>query len=473
VIWPLSEVAALVLNRSLHWSERESALEEGWLLADLEQRFGYGLEELARQFDRSVSWVSRRLALVELLPNSVQQQVRAGEIPAQVAMKYLVPVARVSLDDCQQMAAAFARCKFTSRQARQLYAAWREASPQIRQRLLEQAHLFLKLQREVEPQLATPSPLEELSRDLEMIVAITHRPEQRKELARKAARARWARVKKKAKRRTKTHGEQRRTSFGVSTRRVLRTLERHTNRSYVEKHPLRTTLGGTLQGDETIPGIPTDPVSVCVRNDAAASHIIGDSECDLEDFGNERVSEAFARKSAVYRKSCQQNQRQFVWRKAAHIFLWEGVPWHTCRRESEISNHAERRPFVDRHVSHTNGAFLLIRPCVALQIIVERLVATVERLDFVVLFETTDENGHSASHCPDEGFGRMGGFSRCEVGKALQFARRPGNFHAREHDLWRDAFEPRQHQFLARARFGFTKNAMTALSFPYCPAEQC
>src|SRR5206468_8239321 len=87
--------------------------------------------------------------------------------------------------------------------------------------------------------------------------------------------------------------------------------------------------------------------------------------------------------------------------------------------------------------------------------------------------ETTDENRHSASHCPDEGFRRMGGFSRCEIGKALQFARRPGNFHAREHDLWRDAFEPRQHQFLARARFSFTKNAMAALSFPYCPTEQC
>jgi ParB family transcriptional regulator, chromosome partitioning protein len=151
VIWPLSEVAALVLDRSLRWSERESALEEGWLLAELEQHFGYGLEELARVFDRSLSWVSRRLALVELLPDSVQEQVRAGQISAQVAMKCLVPVARVSLDHCQQMAAAFARYKFSSRQASQLYAAWREASPELRQRLLEQPQLFFKLQREAEP----------------------------------------------------------------------------------------------------------------------------------------------------------------------------------------------------------------------------------------------------------------------------------------------------------------------------------
>jgi len=41
-----------------------------------------------------VSWVSRRLALVEVLPEAIQQQVREGKIPAQVALKFLVPVAR-------------------------------------------------------------------------------------------------------------------------------------------------------------------------------------------------------------------------------------------------------------------------------------------------------------------------------------------------------------------------------------------
>src|SRR5271157_5224062 len=92
VVWPLSEVEALFLDRSLRWSEQETALEQGWLLAELEQRYGYGQEELARRFDRSKSWVSRRLALVELLPQSVQQQVRSGTITAHVAMKYLVPV---------------------------------------------------------------------------------------------------------------------------------------------------------------------------------------------------------------------------------------------------------------------------------------------------------------------------------------------------------------------------------------------
>ncbi len=178
VIWAMTEAEALILERSSRWSKRESALEEGWLLADLQQRFGYGLEELARQFDRSVSWVSRRLALVELLPQSVQQQVRTGEISSQVAVKYLLPVARSSLQDCRQMAAAFAGGKFSTRQAGQLYTAWRQASPQIRQRILEQPQLFLKAQGEAKLQPADHS-IQQVLEDLEMIAALARRANQR------------------------------------------------------------------------------------------------------------------------------------------------------------------------------------------------------------------------------------------------------------------------------------------------------
>ena len=178
VVWDMSEAEALVLDRSLRWSRGESALEAGWLLAELEQRFGYGREELARRFDRSVSWVSRRLALVELLPATVQQQVRCGDIAAQVAMKYLVPVARCSVEQCQQMAAALARYRFTSRQAEQLYVAWRGAAPKLRQRILEQPQLFLKAQAQVEPQPGE-DPIAEVLRDLEMIAAIARRANRR------------------------------------------------------------------------------------------------------------------------------------------------------------------------------------------------------------------------------------------------------------------------------------------------------
>ena len=173
VIWPMSEAAAVLLDRSMRLSEQESALEVGWLLAELEQRFGYSLDELARRFDRSVSWVSRRLALVEVLPEAIQQQVREGRVLAQVALKCLVPVARQSLDDCQRMAAIFAEHHCDIRAASQLYAAWRQGSPAIRKRILDAPELFFKAQRqEGKPTASADTALE---RDLEMAAAILHR----------------------------------------------------------------------------------------------------------------------------------------------------------------------------------------------------------------------------------------------------------------------------------------------------------
>ena len=53
-VWAMSEADALLLSMSLRSGPQESALEQGWLLAEMEQRFGYSLDELARRFDRSV-----------------------------------------------------------------------------------------------------------------------------------------------------------------------------------------------------------------------------------------------------------------------------------------------------------------------------------------------------------------------------------------------------------------------------------
>lgn len=178
VVWPMSEAAAVLLERSLRFSEHETALEVGWLLAELERRFSYSLDELARRFDRSVSWVSRRLALVEVLPEAIQQQVREGKILAQVALRFLVPAARQSLGDCQRMAAIFAEHHSDTRESGQLYAAWRNGSPAIRKRILDAPDLFFKTQRQAQDK-APPGTGAELLRDLEMVVAIMNRAHRR------------------------------------------------------------------------------------------------------------------------------------------------------------------------------------------------------------------------------------------------------------------------------------------------------
>jgi len=180
-VWGMSEAEALLLDRTLRLSQQETALEQGWLLLEMEQRYGYSIQDLARRFDRSTTWVARRLALVELLPEAIQQQVREGTIAAQLAMKYLIPVARISVEDCERMAAAFARHRWNTRQAGQLYAAWREGSRLVRERILAAPELFLKTQRQ--PPAAAITEAAALERDLETVSASVQRASRRLNVA--------------------------------------------------------------------------------------------------------------------------------------------------------------------------------------------------------------------------------------------------------------------------------------------------
>lgn len=175
-VWDMDETEALVLDRSLRTAEGETALEQGWLLTELHRGFGLGLDDLARRFDRSVSWVSRRLALVRELPDSVQQRVRRGEIGAHTAMKYLVPMARAKRDDCERLAETIAWHKFTTQEVGVLYVAWRTGLPGIRQRVLEDPKLFLRARcelEEVEPVAFRAA--EELIQNLDIAGAIARR----------------------------------------------------------------------------------------------------------------------------------------------------------------------------------------------------------------------------------------------------------------------------------------------------------
>src|SRR5690606_1241530 len=78
--WDLPEQEALLLGRLMRSGEGESALEQAWLLRELQERFALTLDELACRFGRSPSWVSRRLGLSRELPDAIQQLVRQGKL---------------------------------------------------------------------------------------------------------------------------------------------------------------------------------------------------------------------------------------------------------------------------------------------------------------------------------------------------------------------------------------------------------
>jgi ParB/RepB/Spo0J family partition protein len=175
--WPLEESEALVVDRLMGTGPTDSALEQGWLLRELHGRFELSREELARRFDRSASWVSRRLGLVRELPESIQQRVRAGELGPHAAMKYLLPVARANGEDAVRFAAAIAGKRLSTRQVGELYLGYRSRSPETRELVLSDPLLFLRAREESRrPPAAVPlAPAEQLLREFDLLGSIARR----------------------------------------------------------------------------------------------------------------------------------------------------------------------------------------------------------------------------------------------------------------------------------------------------------
>jgi ParB family transcriptional regulator, chromosome partitioning protein len=172
VVWPCSETEALIQHHQLAGSAK-GLVEEAWLLAHLRQA-GLGPDELARRFARSRSWVSRRLALVTALPRLIEDKVRAGMIPAQAAMKSLVPLARANKRDCLALVQAVGDERLSVRAWGQLYVGYRQADKMGKQAIVAAPLLYLKAAMVAEPP-AAPA----LASDLEGIAALARRAARR------------------------------------------------------------------------------------------------------------------------------------------------------------------------------------------------------------------------------------------------------------------------------------------------------
>jgi len=181
VIWEMPEPEALIFRQLLHTDTTDSALEQGWLLRTLHQDHGLTLDALACRFDRSVSWVSRRLGLVRALPDAVQHRVQDGQLVAHAAMKYLVPLARANAADCVRLVEAIAPHQLTTRQIGRLYQVYVTGPDATRELMLTDPLLVLRVADDtadasVRPEASAP---EALITDLHILGAVARRAHRR------------------------------------------------------------------------------------------------------------------------------------------------------------------------------------------------------------------------------------------------------------------------------------------------------
>jgi ParB-like chromosome segregation protein Spo0J len=173
--WTLPEPDALLLERLMRAAEVDSALEQGWLLRELCEGFGLSLTELSRRFDKTPSWVSRRLALVRELPESIQERVRSGELQAHAAMKHMVPLARANRAQAEALAEICGARQLSTREVGVLCSAFRSGTAATRALILQSPDIVLRAQEQAGRPKEPMAPQERLLDDFGALMGIARR----------------------------------------------------------------------------------------------------------------------------------------------------------------------------------------------------------------------------------------------------------------------------------------------------------
>ena len=127
-------------NQARRWE----AVEEGYLIQDLIRGQGMSPKGVAQALGRDPSWVNRRLAMVEELPEEILKAVRQGEVPAWSASRVLVPMARANPEHTRKLVAALIEQPMSTRQLVDFFQHYSSAPRAKRERMIENPSLFVK-----------------------------------------------------------------------------------------------------------------------------------------------------------------------------------------------------------------------------------------------------------------------------------------------------------------------------------------
>lgn len=129
---------ALVRVQDRTWE----AIEEGAVIRELITRFALSQREVARQTGRDVSWVNRRLSLVQDLPEALFVAICQGELSTWAATRVLAPLARANNEHAQTLLTALQRDPLSTRELHIWYQHYQQANHLQRERMLAQPRLF-------------------------------------------------------------------------------------------------------------------------------------------------------------------------------------------------------------------------------------------------------------------------------------------------------------------------------------------
>jgi ParB family transcriptional regulator, chromosome partitioning protein len=142
--WACDLTTALVSLLTRRQDRAFVIIEQALLLRELVLRQGLSQQELGRRTGHDVSWVNRRLQLLQGLPDSVLAAVCAGQLSSWAASRILVPLARANTEHAERLLQALTRGRLSTRELRQWFEHYQTASQATRERMVNHPTLLLQ-----------------------------------------------------------------------------------------------------------------------------------------------------------------------------------------------------------------------------------------------------------------------------------------------------------------------------------------
>ena len=136
-------LAAYRANQSRPWQP----LEEAQLLQEMATHHTYSQAQLAQQFGKSESWVTRRLQLLTELPEFVVQAIHQGILSCWSASRVLIPLARANERHAQQFIDYLRAHSHSSREIHAFYERYMQSPRQCGNKSSHSRTFFLKHRR--------------------------------------------------------------------------------------------------------------------------------------------------------------------------------------------------------------------------------------------------------------------------------------------------------------------------------------
>ncbi|MBI9081882.1 MAG: ParB/RepB/Spo0J family partition protein [Pseudodesulfovibrio sp.] len=143
-IWPGRAQDALCQLLARDGARQFDVFEQAALLRELKITHRFSQHQIASAMGRHPSWVTRRLSLIEALPELAARAVRSGQLSSWSASRVLVPLARANPEHAEALVAAIKGHPVTSRQLLSFFRHYQSANRGLRQKMVDEPVLFFK-----------------------------------------------------------------------------------------------------------------------------------------------------------------------------------------------------------------------------------------------------------------------------------------------------------------------------------------